>query len=146
MSASEPHAAHGLGMREKWKEMSAAQRAEHIKLPTHLYKYLSSFVPRGTTEGRIGGFFLSMNHLGTFSEGSSSKFELSPSACKSICQKLNILILEQTQNEMPQTIDVRTLDIVMQIQRSVSEDFAAQGWSYNYAQHFAYRTPLDQGN
>ena len=142
MSDTVPHAStiHRHSMRDKWHNMHAAQRAEHIRQPTHLYKYMSSFVPRNSTEGRIGGFFMSINRIGIFSNGSSRKFEFSPSSCSIMSEKLHTLILADSTHELSFQLDVDTLDTIMQIQKVAEEDFAAQGWSYNYAENFAYRT------
>jgi len=58
-------------------------------------------------------------------------------------EKLHTLILADSTHEMSFQLDVHTLDTIMQIQKVAEEDFAAQGWSYNYAENFAYRTAHD---
>jgi len=139
-------AAHRVGLREKWRHMLPAQRAEHIRQPSHLYSYISSFVPRGSTEGRIGQFFKCINHLGACVSGTSTKFALSAAACVRISEELDVLIGAAHTTALSVTVDMRALDSIMDIQRLVEVDFAAQGWSYNHAENFAYRTPLESGS
>jgi len=142
-----PHgiAAHRVCLREKWRHMLPAQRAEHIRQPTHLYSYMSSFVPRGTTEGRIGQFFKCINHLGACVNGSSTKFALSVAACERISEQLDLLIGAAHTIELSATVDGQALDSIMDIWQRAEADFTAQGWSYNHPQNFAYRTPLESG-
>jgi hypothetical protein len=138
-----PHgaAAHRVSMREKWRHMNIAQRAEHIRQPTHLYSYMSSFVPRGTTEGRIKSFFSCINHLGACVDGTSTKFALGADACMRIGEELDFLIGAAHTTELSGTVDQQALGSIMDIWRMAERDFAAQGWSYNSAENFAYRTP-----
>ena len=125
--------------------MRPEQRAQYIQQPANLYEYMSGFVLRGTTEGRIGQFFKCINHLGASLDGASAKLALGPAACVRIAAELDALIDAPRSTELSATVGEHALACIMHIQRLVEADVAAQGWSYNHAQHFAYRTPHESG-
>ena len=127
--------------------MRPEQRAQYIQQPANLYAYMSGFVPRGTTEGRIGQFFECINRLGASLDGASAKLALGPAACVRIAAELDALIdaPRSTETELSATVGEHALACIMHIQRLVEADVAAQGWSYNYMQNFAYRTPHESG-
>ena len=136
--------AHGLNMRKKWNSKTLEQRAKHIEQPAHLYAYMSGFVPPGVTEGRISQFFKSINHLGAFADGAATKLTLSSATCVNIAPELDALIDAPPSTELS-AVGTHALNSIMRIHSHVEADVAAQGWSYNYAQNFAYRTPHESG-
>jgi len=131
-------------MRDQWHRMRPEQRAQHIQQPANLYAYMSSFVPRGVTEGRISQFFKCINHLGAFAEGAATKLTLSSATCVDITTELDALIHAPPSTELS-AVGEHALNSIMLIQSLVEADVAAQGWSYNYMQNFAYRTPHESG-
>jgi len=133
-----------LSMREQWHRMRPEQRARHIQQPVHLYAYMSSFVPRGVTEGRISQFFKCINHLGAFADGAATKLTLSSATCVTIAPELDALMDAPPSTELS-AVGEHALNSIMVIHSLVEADVAAQGWSYNYAQNFAYRTPHAAG-
>jgi len=128
------------GLREQWEGMRPEQRVEHLKQPAHLYAYMSGFVPRGTTEGRIRRFFACLEHLGVGGSGRPVKLALSAAACAPIALELDALIEAGHPTEPAATVDERALTSIMLIQRLVEADVATQGWSYDTSHDFAFRT------
>jgi len=127
------HHAHLHNLREQWKMKSIAERLAHVALPAHLYAYLSSYVPRRATEARIGQFSRCLAHVGTFSDHRAQKFTISATVCGDIVPLLEQLIRGTT--------DEDALRLVWHVQDAVELDFITQGWTYNAAECFAYRTP-----
>ena len=136
--------AHGLNMRKKWNSKTPEERAKHIEQPAHLYAYMSGFVPPGVTEGRISQFFKSINHLGAFADGAATKLTLSSATCVTIVPALDALSNAPLSADLS-AVGEHALNSIMVIHSLVEADVAAQGWSYNYAQNFAYRTPHASG-
>jgi len=132
-TAQGTHSAHLRHLRDKWKQMSVAERHTHVTEPRHLYKYVSSFVPRGVTEGRIAQFALCINHLGSFINNRAHKYSLSVSTSPDLTRLVDVLVSGAS--------DTQQLRTVMRIQDIVELDFIRQGWTYDAAQCFAYRTP-----
>ena len=124
--------------------MRLEQRAQYIQQPANLYAYMSGFVPRGVTEGRISQFFKCINHLGAFADGAATKLTLSSATCVNIAPELDALIDAPPSTELS-AVGTHALNSIMLIHSHVEADVAAQGWSYNYAQNFAYRTPHESG-
>lgn len=131
---------HHVGLRYRWESMDEAQRVEHLSKPTHLFAYMSSFVPRGTTEGSIKRYFACINHLGALRGGSPTKLELSASACGPIAAALDTLIVATRQTEASALVDNDALDNILLIRRLVEAEVETQGWSYDHDENFAYRT------
>jgi len=131
-------------MRDEWHRMRSEERAKHIEQPAHLYAYMSGFVQRGVTEGRIRQFFKCINHLGAFADGAATKLTLSSATCVTIAQVLDALIDAPPSTDLS-AVGEHALSSIMLIHSLVEADVAAQGWSYNYAQNFAYMTPHASG-
>jgi hypothetical protein len=101
---------------------------------------MSSFVPRGTTEGSIKRYFACINHLGAKWGGSPTKLELSARACGPIAAALDALIAATRQTEASASVDSDALDNVLLIWRLVEAEVGTQGWSYDHDENFAFRT------
>lgn len=125
--------AHLHNLRAQWKQMSVDERQAHVVLPKHLYAYVSGFVPRGVTEGRIAQFATCVNHLGLFHNHRAYKYSISAAATPDIARLVDVLVSGAS--------DTQQLRTVLRIQDIVDADFTAQGWTYDAAEVFAYRTP-----
>jgi len=138
---NEAHA-NRINLRHSWNEMAQSVCREHIAQPRYMYDFLSTFVARGSTDGHVGRFFACLQHIGVpaGADGPAHKFAFSAPTCEKVHELLCTLIDAAVIDDMPTTLDESTLNTIIQIQTLVRADFASQGWSYDHAGNFAFRT------
>jgi hypothetical protein len=74
--------------------------------------------------------------LGSFIDNRAHKFGLSADTSPDLARLVDVLVSGAS--------DTQQLRTVMRIQDMVEQDFIGQGWTYDAAQSFAYRTPASR--
>jgi len=135
------HHAHLHSLRLKWTGFAPAERAAHVAHPAHLYTLLSSFLPRGSTEGSVFQFFACLKHISACAGAGSEpqQFAFSAPTCAQFVALLDELITTAAIEDMPISMDESLLNAIARVQQLARADFAEQGWSHNTVHNFAFR-------